>query len=73
MENNNKSTAHIDGSGKLTVNETFNFKGSVINLRDILNAVIEEYGEDTTCEITECKGYKNYSATHIIITNKTSL
>ena len=44
-------TTYIDRDGKLSVHNGFNFNGKITDLIKILNDVVKEQGEDTTCKI----------------------
>lgn len=65
-----KNTASLDRDGNLSVNGTFEFKGSLIKLRKLIDDTIEEYGEDTKCKIDVFGSFPHRYSSHIIITNK---
>lgn len=63
-------TASPDRDGKLSINGSFNFKGDVVRLRDMLNSVIDEYGEDTQCALINFDSFPYRHTPQIIIINK---
>lgn len=63
-------TAHLDRYGNLSVSGTFNFEGSLIELKKIIDAAIEEYGEDTKCKLSTFGSFPHTWSSHIILTNK---
>ena len=44
-------TTSIDRQGNLAVIGSFNFEGSLLELRNMIDEVIKEHGEDTKCKI----------------------
>lgn len=65
-----KNTAHIDRDKNLSVSGTFNFKGSLVQLREIIDSTIKEYGEDTECKLNTFGRFPNTWSAQIILTNK---
>jgi hypothetical protein len=60
-------TTSIDRNGNLSVNGTFNFEGSLIELRNIINKTIEEHGEKTKCRLATFGSFPHNWSSHIII------
>lgn len=60
-------TTHTDRDGNLSVNGTFNFKGSLIELRNIIDKTIGEYDKDTKCELATFGRFPHNWSSHIII------
>jgi hypothetical protein len=67
MEN---KTTYIDRDGNLSVEGTFGFEGSLGKLKKIIDAVIEEHGEETKCKIALFGKFPNIWTPHIIINNE---
>ena len=67
----NMKTASLDRDGRLSINETFNYRGSVVKLKEILESAIEEFGTDVHCKLDIFRSFPNICSTQIIITNKT--
>lgn len=67
---NKQNIESIDRDGNLSVNGTFNFEGSIIELKKIIDATIEEYGEDTNCKLATFGSFPHRWSSHIILTNK---
>lgn len=65
-----KSSADFDRDGKLSVNRTFNFEGSILELKQIIDDVIAEYGNDTECRLATFGKFPHSWSSHLIITNK---
>lgn len=63
-------TTYTDRDGNLAVNGSFNFEGSVAKLRDILNDVIKEHGEDVECKLDVFSRFPHNHNSHIIIKEK---
>jgi len=63
-------TTHKDRDGNMAVDGTFNFDGPIVELKKIIDAVIEEHGEDTECKLDIFGRFPNSYSPHIIITNK---
>lgn len=70
MNNKKKNTASLDRDGNLSVNGTFEFKGSLIKLRKLIDNAIDEYGEDTKCKLDVFGSFPHRYSSHLIITNK---
>jgi hypothetical protein len=70
MEKKKYNITYLDRDGKLSINGTFNFEGSLIKLRKIIDDTIEEYGEDTDCKINIFGSFPHKYSTNIIIKNK---
>ncbi len=66
----NKNTASIDRDGNLSIIGTFNFNGSLIKLRKLIDNTIKEYGEDTKCRLQVFGSFPHRWSSHLIITNK---
>ncbi len=66
----NKSIVYLDRDGNLSVNGTFNFEGSILELKEIINDVIEECGDDTECKLALFGRFPHNWNSHLIITNK---
>ncbi len=64
---NENKTTYINRDGDLTINGTFNFEGSLIELRNIIDKTIEEYSEDTKCELATFGSFPHRWSSHIII------
>lgn len=64
---NKKTTTHIDRDGNLSVNGTFNFEGSLMELKKIIDNTLEEYGENTECKLDV---FPHKKSSHLIITKK---
>jgi hypothetical protein len=65
-----KNTAYIDRDGNLSIDGTFNFEGSLLKLKEIIEDTIEEYGEDTKCKLDLFGRFPHNWSSHLIITNK---
>lgn len=65
-----KNTAYLDRDGNLSIDETFNFEGSLSKLKQIIEDTIEEYGEDTQCKLALFGRFPHNWSSHLIITNK---
>lgn len=65
-----KNTTSLDRDGKLSVNGTFEFEGSLIKLRKLIDDTIGEYGEDTKCKLDVFGSFPHRYSSHLIITNK---
>jgi len=63
-------TTYIDRNGKLSVHNGFNFNGKITDLIKILNDVVKEHGEDTTCGIEVSSSFPHRHSTNIVLTNK---
>ena len=63
-------TTSIDRDGNLSVNGTFNFKGTLNDLKKIIDNTIKEYGKDTECKLNTFGSFPHVWSSHIIITNK---
>ena len=70
MKNKKSNTAHLDRDGNLSINGTFNFEGSLVKLRQLIDETIEEYGEDTNCKLNIFGSFPHRWSSHLIITNK---
>ena len=70
MQKKKTNTANIDRDGNLSITGTFNFQGSLIKLRKLIDDTIEEYGEDTTCKLNVFGSFPHRWSSHLIITNK---
>ena len=64
------SSTYIDKNKKLSVNGGFNFEGKVLELKKILENVLEEHGEDTECRIEATGIFPHNWSSNIILTNK---
>lgn len=60
-------TTSIDRDGNLSVNGSFNFEGSLIELRNIINKTIEEHGEKAKCRLATFGSFPHTWSSHIII------
>jgi hypothetical protein len=70
MENKKLNTASLDRNRDLSINGTFNFQGSLVKLRKIIDDTIKEYGEDTNCQLSVFGSFPHTYSSHLIITNK---
>lgn len=70
MQKKKINTASLDRDGNLSINGTFNFEGSLIKLRKLIDDTIEEYGEDTNCKLKVFGSFPHRWSSHLIITNK---
>jgi hypothetical protein len=70
MKNNKKNTAYLDRDGNLSIDGTFNFEGSILDLKRIIDNVIEEYGEDSKLKLNLFGRFPHNWSSHLIITNK---
>ncbi|GIV43898.1 MAG: hypothetical protein KatS3mg035_1021 [Bacteroidia bacterium] len=66
----NKNISYLDRDGNLSVDGTFNFEGSILELKQIVDDVIEQYGEDTKCKLALFGRFPHNWSSHLIITNK---
>jgi hypothetical protein len=66
----NKNIAYLDRDGKLSIDGTFNFEGSILELKQIIDDVIEQYGDDTKCKLALFGRFPHNWSSHLIITNK---
>lgn len=66
----NKNIVYLDRDGNLSVDGTFNFEGSILELKQIVDDVIEQYGEDTKCKLALFGRFPHNWSSHLIITNK---
>ena len=70
IEMQNKNTAYLDKDNELTIKGTFNFEGSILEFKKIIDNVIEEYGDDTECKLVVTGRFPHNWSSKIIITNK---
>ena len=63
-------TTYLDKDQRLSVHKGFNFNGKITDLIEILNDVVKEHGEDTTCEIEVMGSFPHRHNTNIVLTNK---
>ncbi len=66
MDFNKQNTTSLDRDGNLSVNGTFNFEGSIGKLKKIIDATIEEYGEDTKCKLETFGSFPHRWSSHLI-------
>ncbi len=66
----NKNIASLDRDRTLSVDGTFNFDGSILELKQIIDDVIEQYGDDTKCKLALFGRFPYNWSSHLIITNK---
>jgi hypothetical protein len=60
----------LDRDGNLSINGTFNFEGSLVKLRKLIDNTIKEYGKDTKCKLNVFGTFPYIWNSHLIITNK---
>ena len=65
-----KPITYLDRDGNLSIDGTFNYQGSVLELKNILEAVLEQHGQDAQCKIAKFTRFPHIIDTHIIITEK---
>lgn len=65
-----KDSTHLDRDGNLAVSGTFNFEGSLSELRKLIDGAIEEHGEDTKCKLATFGSFPHRWSSHIILTKK---
>lgn len=63
-------TASLDRDGNLSIEGTFNYEGSLVKLRKIIDKTIKEFGEDTDCKLSLFGSFPHMWSAHITITNK---
>ena len=63
-------TTYKDRDGRLSVHNGFNFNGKITDLIEILNDVVKEHGEDTTCKIETIGSFPHRFSSNIVLTNK---
>lgn len=63
-------TTNIDRDGNLSVNGTFNFEGTLKELKKIIDDTIEEHGENTTCRITTFGSFPHRWSAYLILNKK---
>ena len=64
-------TTYKDRNNKLSVHDGYDFNGKITDLIKILNDVVIEHGEDTTCKIEVSSTFPHRHSTNIVLTNKT--
>jgi hypothetical protein len=65
----NKKTTSVDKNGNLSIIGTDNFNGTLLELRELIDNTISEYGEKMECEF-ETYSNKGFIRSHIILTEK---
>ena len=65
-----KTTTYIDRDGNISVCGTFNFEGSLGDLKKIIDDTIKEYDKDTKCKLALFGKFPHNWNSHLIITEK---
>jgi hypothetical protein len=65
----NETTTSVDRNGNLSIIGTANFRGTLLELRELIDNTISEYGEKTECELSTYSN-KSFQGSHIILNEK---